>query len=90
MAALINYMFIYMTLKNIEKEKVDKTKVVARTIYKLTIMLMPVYFIAVIFNFITILNVASLGMTLMWGIVALYVYNFIFTNLLFYSTEKEA
>jgi len=89
--SLINYMFMYMTLKNLRKEEVNKNKVVAKTIYKITMMLIPVYLIAITFIFATVNNsIASLGMTLMWGIVAFYIYNFIATNLLFYSIEKEA
>ena len=81
---------MFMTLKNVLKQDIYEKNVVISAIYKLTMMLIPTYLIAVIFSFITINNVASFGMTLMWGVVAFYVYNLIFTNLLFNSIEKEA
>ena len=79
-----------MTLKEVKKRDVYIKNVVINAVYKLTMMLIPVYLIAVIFSFITISNIASLGMTLMWGAAAFYVYNLIFTNLLFNSVKKEA
>jgi len=89
-AALINYVFMYMVLRNILKQDINKIKTIRNTIFKLTMMLIPIYVIAVIFSFITIVNISSLGMTLMWGIVLFYIYNFIFTNLLLGSREMEA
>jgi len=81
---------MFMALRHIVKKDVYEKNAITSTIYKITMMLIPTYLIAVIFSFISINNVASLGMTLMWGVITFYIYNLIFTNLLFNSVEKEA
>lgn len=71
---ILNYMFIYSAFKNI------KNYFVKDTMAKFAVKLIPIYIIAIVFTFNTLTNIASLGMTLVWGLIILYVYNLIFTQ----------
>lgn len=71
---ILNYMFIYSAFKNI------KNYFVKDTMAKFAVKSIPVYIIAIVFTFNTLTNIASLGMTLVWGLIILYVYNLIFTQ----------
>lgn len=73
---ILNYMFIYFAFKN-EKESYLKN-----TVAKFAVRLIPIYIIAIVFTFNTLTNIASLGMTLVWGLIILYVYNLIFTQVI--------
>lgn len=74
-AIILNYMFIYSAFKNI------KNYFVKETMAKFATKLIPIYIIAIIFTFNTLINIASLGMTLVWGLIILYIYNLIFTQI---------
>lgn len=71
---ILNYMFIYSAFKN------TKNYFVKDTMAKFATKLIPIYIIAIVFTFNTLTNIASLGMTLVWGLIILYVYNLIFTQ----------
>lgn len=72
---LLNYTYIYYTFKNLDKNFVkDITG-------KFALKLIPIYIISVIFTFNNIANISSLGMTLVWGIITMYVYNLILTKI---------
>lgn len=74
-AIILNYMFIYSAFKNI------KNYFVKETMAKFATKLIPIYIIAIVFTFNTLINIASLGMTLVWGLIILYIYNLIFTQI---------
>lgn len=76
---IINYMFIYFAFKNIEDDYVKGTMA------KFAVRLIPIYIIAIVFTFNRLTNIASLGMTIVWGLIILYLYNLIFTQV----TVKE-
>ena len=71
---ILNYMFIYFAFRNIEDDYVKGTMA------KFAIKLIPIYIIAIVFTFNRLTNIASLGMTLVWGLIILYLYNLIFTQ----------
>lgn len=71
---ILNYMFIYSAFKN------TKNYFVKDTMAKFATKLIPIYIIAIVFTFNTLTNIASLGMTLVWGLMILYIYNLIFTQ----------
>lgn len=71
---ILNYMFIYFAFRNIEDDYVKGTMA------KFAVRLIPIYIIAIIFTFNRLTNIASLGMTLVWGLIILYLYNLIFTQ----------
>ena len=55
------------------------------TMAKFAVRLIPIYIIAIVFTFNRLTNIASLGMTIVWGLIILYLYNLIFTQV----TVKE-
>ena len=71
---ILNYMFIYFAFRNIEDDYIKDTMA------KFAVRLIPIYIIAIIFTFNRLTNIASLGMTLVWGLIILYLYNLIFTQ----------
>lgn len=82
MSAVLNYIYIYKAFKNIELNFVkDITK-------KYALKLIPVYIVAIVFSFNSIANIYSLGMTLVWGIIIMYLYNLTLTKILV-NTIKE-
>lgn len=72
---LLNYMYVYLALKNLENNFVKDTTA------KFALKLIPIYIIAIIFTFNNIANISSLGMTLVWGIITMYLYNLILTQI---------
>lgn len=81
-SAVLNYIYIYKAFKNIELNFVkDITK-------KYALKLIPVYIVAIVFSFNSIANIYSLGMTLVWGVIIMYLYNLTLTKTLV-NTIKE-
>lgn len=81
-SAILNYIYIYKAFKNIELNFVkDITK-------KYALKLIPVYIVAIVFSFNSIANIYSLGMTLVWGVIIMYLYNLTLTKILV-NTIKE-
>lgn len=79
---ILNYMFIYFAFKNVEENFVKDTMA------KFAVRLIPIYIIAIVFTFNRLANIASLGMTLVWGLIILYVYNLIFTQVTLKEIKK--
>lgn len=79
---ILNYMFIYFAFKNVEENFVKDIMA------KFEVRLIPIYIIAIIFTFSRLANIASLGMTLVWGLIILYVYNLIFTQVTLKEIKK--
>lgn len=80
---LLNYMYIYFAFKNSENDFVKDTTA------KFALKLIPIYIIAIAFTFNVIANVSSLGMTLVWGIITMYLYNLILTQLTVRTIEEQ-
>lgn len=74
-AIILNYLYLYKAFNNIDKDFIkDITK-------NISLKLLPIYILAVIFTFNSILNISSLGMVLVWGILVMYLYNMLLANL---------
>ncbi len=80
---LLNYMYIYSAFKNLENDFVKDTTA------KFALKLTPIYIIAIAFTFNVIANISSLGMTLVWGIITMYLYNLILTQLTVRTIEEK-
>lgn len=74
-SAIINYIYIYKAFKNIELNFIKDTTA------KFALRLIPVYVIAIIFSFNSIANIYSLGMTVVWGVIIMYLYNLSLTQI---------
>lgn len=75
LSAIMNYAFIYMSFKNFDLDFMkDTTK-------KIAISLIPVYIISIILSFNSSANIYSIGMTIVWGIITMYLYNLTITKI---------
>lgn len=81
-SSIINYLYLYDGFKNIENNFVKETTA------KFAIKIIPMYIIAVVFTFNSIANISSLGMTLVWGILTMYLYNLILTRIALKTIQK--
>lgn len=72
---VLSYMYIYLAFKN------SSDNFVKYTTAKFALKLTPIYIIAIVFTFNSIANISSLGMTLVWGIITMYLYNLILTQI---------
>lgn len=75
LASIINFVYIYKSFKNIELNFIKEITA------KFALKLIPVYIIAVILSFNRMANIYSLGMTLVWGIIIMYLYNLTLTQI---------
>lgn len=86
---IINYVFTFIAFnETFIKEKTMK-EAIKGIFGKFTLKMLPVYIIAIVFTFTSLLYTSSLGMTLVWGAISLYLYNLIFTNVLLRMAIKE-
>ena len=82
LASIINFVYIYKAFKKIDLNFVkDTTK-------KIALKLIPVYIVAIILSFNKIANIYSLGMTLVWGIIVMYLYNLTLTQITVKTIKK--
>ena len=72
---IINYIYIYKIFNNLGADFIKETTL------KISIKLIPIYIIAVVFTFNSISNISSLGMTLVWGVIIMYLYNLTLTHI---------
>ncbi len=80
---IINYIYIYRAFKNMNLSFIkDITP-------KFALKLIPVYIIAVILSFSSIANIYSLGMTLVWSIIIMYLYNLSLTQIVLKNIKEE-
>lgn len=77
---VLEYMFTYIVLKNLATGVEGMYKESNLTFFLRTL---PIYVVAVVFTFGTRANISSFGTTLFWGILMVYVYNFIFSKFVF-------
>lgn len=80
---ILSYMYIYSAFKN------SSDNFVKDTTAKFALKLIPIYIIAIVFTFNSIANISSLGMTLVWGIITMYLYNLILTQITVKTIESK-
>lgn len=86
---ILNYIFTFIAFnETFIKEKTMK-EAIKGIFGKFTLKMLPVYIIAIVFTFTSLLYTSSLGMALVWGVISLYLYNLIFTNVLLRMAIKE-
>jgi len=82
LGAIINCAYLIKAFKNIDLHFIKDTTA------KIALKLIPVYVIAIVLSFSKIANIYSIGMTLVWSIIIMYLYNLIITKILI-DTIKE-
>lgn len=76
---IINYLFVKNITEKIENKELN-IKEIARQVYlKYISILFPLLLIAITFTFMNWIPVASIGMVMFWGILTIFVYNYIVT-----------
>ena len=83
---VLNYIFTYMLLKNVEnldKNKGLVNKAILETYIRFFNRLIPICIMTITFCFTNWIPVSSFGMTLFWGIVVIAIYNVTITRKLF-------
>jgi len=83
LGSIINFVYIYKSIKNVELNFIKDVTV------KFAVKLIPVYVIAIILSFNSIANVYSLGMTLVWTSLVMYLYNLTLTQVMLKNIKKE-
>lgn len=77
---ILEYIFTYIVLRNLQQEKDGMYKKANLEFFLNTL---PIYVIAIVFTFASKANINSFGMGLFWGIIMIYIYNFIFSKFVF-------
>ena len=81
---ILNYLFINKLLSKIKKEKEINKEIIsnkAKETYKeFFIKIIPICIAVITFCFISWAPISSFGMVMFWGILLIFVYNFIITN----------
>ena len=75
-SVILNYILVYAMLNNLKK----KEQLDWKTIGNFVLRTIPVYVIAVIFAFNSLIKINSFGMALVWGSFLLYIYNLAITR----------
>ena len=76
---LMNYLFNITILSKLQKEKT--INLTMKESYKeFFVKMIPAIIISVAFSFIKWIPVSSFGMTMMWGIVIIAIYNILITR----------
>lgn len=79
---VLNYMYVYVAFKELDKNFIKETTA------RYALKLIPIYILAIVFTFNSIANISSLGMTLVWGIITMYLYNLTLTQIMVRTIEK--
>ena len=75
-SAMLNYALTYTMLNNLKKKGTIEWK----TIGNFALTTIPIYIAAVILAFNSLTRINSLGMTMVWGSLCLYIYNLAITK----------
>ncbi|MCI8353160.1 MAG: hypothetical protein HFJ58_06240 [Clostridia bacterium] len=77
----LNYIFTKYVLKGLSKG-INKKELVKQTYLRYISILIPVLLISIVFTFMKWIQIASLGMVLFWGLIVMFIYNYITINVL--------
>lgn len=85
-SVILNYVFTYMVLMYVDRKEENFFK---KANLEFFLDSFPIYVIAVVFTFAKTVNISSFGMCLFWGIIMLYIYNFVFSKTIFENIKEE-
>lgn len=78
---IVNYMFIKSILGKQQKEG-NVTEAIKQTYMRYVSILLPILIVAVVFTFINWTAISSIGMVMFWGLIIMFIYNYIITKCL--------
>lgn len=82
---VLEYIFTYLVLKNMQE---DKDGMYKKANLEFFLNTFPIYVISIVFTFAARANINSFGMILFWGIIIIYIYNFIFSKFVFENLDS--
>ncbi len=83
---VMELLFTYIVLENMKN---NKTEMYKKSNLEFFLNTLPIYIVALVFSFAGKAYISSLGMTLFWGIILVYVYNFIFSKFIYENLNME-
>ena len=78
---IVNYMFIKSILTKQQKE-INIAENLKQTYLKYTSILLPLLIVGVVFTFMNWTAISSIGMVIFWGLIIMFIYNYIIANCL--------
>lgn len=83
---ILDYIFTYITLTNLNTEVEGMYK---KSNLQFLFNSLPVYIIALVFTYGKLTYINSFGMTLFWGIIMVYLYNYVFTKYIYENLSEK-
>ena len=84
---VLEYIFTYIVLNTLSSEVEGMYRKANLQFFLNTF---PIYVVSVVFTCATKANINSFGMTLFWGIMMIYIYNFIFSKFIFENLSRRS
>ena len=84
---VLEYIFTYLVLKNMQE---DKDGMYKKANLEFLLNTFPIFLISIVFRFAARTNINSFGMILFWGIIIIYIYNFIFSKFVFENLNRRS
>lgn len=83
---VLEVIFTFIVLESINKKEDGMYKKSNLSFFLTTL---PIYIISIVYTFATRAHINSFGMSLFWGIIIIYIYNFIFSKFVFENLSTE-
>lgn len=83
---ILDYIFTYITLTNLNTEVEGMYK---KSNLQFLFNSLPIYVIALVFTYGKLTYISSFGMTLFWGIIMVYLYNYVFTKFIYENLSEK-
>lgn len=83
---ILDYIFTYITLTNLNTEVEGMYK---KSNLQFLFNSLPIYIIALVFTYGKLTYISSFGMTLFWGIIMVYLYNYLFTKFIYENLSEK-
>ena len=83
---ILDYIFTYITLTNLNTEVEGMYK---KSNLQFLFNSLPIYIIALVFTYGKLTYINSFGMTLFWGIIMVYLYNYVFTKFIYENLSEK-
>ena len=83
---ILDYIFTYITLTNLNTEVEGMYK---KSNVQFLFNSLPIYIIALVFTYGKLTYINSFGMTLFWGIIMVYLYNYVFTKFIYENLSEK-
>lgn len=78
----INYVLITYILNKLKENEIDKKQIINKAYIKYTSILIPILLMGIAFTFVKWTQIASIGMAIFWGLIIMFIYNYIVMNIL--------